>query len=299
MSTHPLARASRVPILLALTLVAVSPTPAQPQVGGLIRRAKQALQKPADSSSNIKGKAFTEASITALLKGLRAASAKANERDALRAQQQAKQTRLSALLEQHPEQEVDHFNDVSQRATNCQDDFFDKREEGHDATARAAGMSLMADPAKQQKYIQIQSTYSQQIQAAQAKGDTAAAAALTLKQFNEIAKLLGVDFHADTVAAIKECGPVPDKPGWLSEEETLRSEIDKLGGQIRDAEFGMQQVGAQESGMAPQDYALARERVLQWLAASENGDTPSGFSPDEHKALSEHRNDFNQVKNAL
>ena len=298
MSAYCQLRAPRMALVAAL--IAVTPVTAQAQIGGLVRKAKQALQKPdsAASSTGVRRDEFTEASITALLKGLQAASATAGERDARRKQQEAKQSRLSALLEQHGD-DLDRFNEATTRISNCQSDFLDKREAEQNDKATAGGMALMADPAKRDKYVQLVSTYTQQLQAAQAKGDTAAVTAITLKQQNELMKLLGVDMHADTAAAVKACGATPAKPAWLVEEETLRPEIDRLAGAIRDAERRMQEDGARVSGMTPEQYAAARERVLQWMNASANGQTPSGFTPNEHKLLSAHRGDFDKVKNAL
>lgn len=302
MSTHSPTRPSRIPLALGLglALVTILPVPAQAQLGGLIRKAKQAVQKPAnaDSSNGVQAEEFTEESIASLLKGLQAASARASERDAFRAQQETKQTRLSALLEQH-DSDKNRFDDATRKVQDCQVAFLDKREEERGGKTQAAGMALMSDPAKRQKYIEISTKYSQQMQAAQAKGDTAAANAIARKQNDEMMALMGIDMHADTVAAVKTCGAAPAKPGWLVEEETLRTEIDKLAGQIRDAEVSMDQDGTKESGMTPAKYMAARERVLQWMNASKDGNRPPGFSPNEHKLLSSHRGDFDKVKNAL
>jgi hypothetical protein len=298
MSAYCHLRAARVALIAAL--VTVLPVTAQAQIGGLIHKAKQAVQKPdaADSSQAVQRDEFTEESITALLKGLQVGSARASDRDAFRTQQEAKQTRLSALLEQHNDDQT-RFDDATSKVSDCQAAFLDKRGAERSDKEKVEAATLATDPTKRDKYMQIATTYSRQIQAAQAKGDTAAVTALVQKQGDEMMKLMGVDLHADTAAAVKACGAAPVKPTWLVEEESLREQIDQLGGQIRDAERRMEDDGARASGMTPEKYAAARERVLQWMNASDNGRTPSGFSVREQKLLSSHRAELNKVKNAL
>ncbi len=298
MSLQSSSRVARV--ALTAVLVTFAPAAAQAQIGGLIRKAKQAVEKATDSTAaqNPGGEELTQETVTSLLKGLRAASVKATERDALRAEQEQKQARLTALLDQHDTEEQ-RFQLNSEKVRECQDDFLSKAEEGRSDKMDAAGMSLMADPAKAQQYVQLQANYSQQLQAAQAKGDTAAVNQLSQKRTDALMKLMGLDLHADTAAAVKTCGAMPTKPSWMVEEESLRADLDKMGNQVRNAERDMELTGVEQSGMKAARYAALRERVLMWMQAMDDGKKPNGYSNDEQKLLESHRSDFKAVRNAL
>jgi len=131
--------------------------------------------------------------------------------------------------------------------------------------------------------------------AAQQKGDTAEMRRLALS----LAKAQGIDPAADTAAAIKACGARPPQPAWLVEQDSLRERSRRIDGQIRQLENDAATAGATTSGMAPKEYALARERLVNWYHETHGGSAIQAFGSDERKLLESRKGDIERYKKAL
>lgn len=281
-------------------LLLAAPNTSSAQLGGLVRKAKDAAASKAENkvadNSRIKpssafGPELTESSLDAVLRGLTAAEAKFGQADQLRTERQRIDADWSKSSSAH-EKDRDAYENAKRKAKSCQDSVIRKRSEAAEA---AYTKRLQTDPAAQAKMAAAAMDLSQKSAALQAKGDTAGMRKLML----EFAKAHGVDPKADSVVAIKACGAVAPKPQWLADQEAQRERSMKLDSQIRDAESGAHSAGAAASGMSARDYAMARERLLHYVMEIHGSSPIQRFGDGERKLLDSHRSDIEKHRKAL
>src|SRR5262249_43064186 len=158
----------------AVTIPAVS----QAQLGGLVRKAKEAAANNAANKvverSNLKpsntfGPELTAESLDGVLRGLAASEAKINEADALRITRQKIDAGLAQSYQKY-DKDREAYDAKARSTESCQDTVIRKRS----AASQQAYMSRMqSDPAAQAKMVQAAMAVSQQMSAAQQRGDTA------------------------------------------------------------------------------------------------------------------------------
>jgi len=272
------------------------PAALQAQLGGLVRKAKEAATNKVVERQNLKpsnafGTELTPESLESVLRGLAAVEVNVDQTDQLRIERQRIDAEWAKSSDAH-EKDRQAYEDLRRKTESCQDNIIRTRA-NESQTAYMARMKN--DPAEQSKMVQAAVAVTQKLQIAQQKGDTLEAKRLML----ELAKTQGIDAKADSAAAIRTCGPVPAKPAWLAEEEALRAKASALDGRIRDAEGSNQSTAAKGSGMTIREYSMARERVLHWWIEFKGGTPIQAFGGDERKLLEGRRSDIAKVKRAL
>jgi hypothetical protein len=279
----------------------VVPASSHAQLGGLVRKAKDAaankvVENNPSLNKNLKpssafGPELTAQSLDGVLLGLATTSAKLGEADALRLTRQRIDADLSKSYTAH-DKDRQTFDTARRNAENCQDSVRSARKT---ASQDAYMKRMQNDPVAQAKMIDAGRTLGLQVNAAQQKNDTAEVRRLV----TNLAKSQGIDPQADSVAAVKSCGAIPQKPAWYVEQDSLRARSNRIDGQIRDIENGAAGEGSKASGMSIKDYSLARERVLHWYIESKGATPIQAFGSDERKLLESRKADIVKFSNAL
>lgn len=286
-------------ILIAAVLGASIATPASAQLGGLMRKAKEAAAAKAVESTigptgkNLKasdtfGPELTEASLDGVLRGLAALEKTRDQAAQVRLEGQQLQAAYARSSSAH-EKERQTFEKNHDRIGACQDSVIGTR----GAAAQAAFLKkLMSDPAAQAEMVKAAADLGR-MQATST--DTNA----VRDAYFEMAKKQGVDPKADTVAAIKQCGSIPVKPAWLIEQDSLREQGNRAEGEARDLEYKANDDAAAAAGMDHRAFALARERLLHWYSETHGGSPIQAFGKDERKLLESRKADIEKFKNLL
>jgi hypothetical protein len=281
----------------ALAAFAVSiPAVSQAQLGGLVRKAKDAAANKIVENKNLKpssafGPELTAESLDGVLRGLAAADAKLDEADRLRSTRVRYDQELSKSLDAH-EKDREAYDAKVRSTETCQSGFQTKRNKENQAMFDA---KIKNNPAGQAQLMQAVVQIGEKLAFAQQKGDTAEQRRLTL----ELYKAQGLDPIADSVAMIKNCGAVPGRPAWLVEQDSLRHRSARTDSQIRDAESGAQGAGAAASGLSSKEYALARERVMHWYMEARGASPIQHFGGDERKLMESKRQTIERFSRAL
>ena len=164
----------------------------------------------------------------------------------------------------------------------CRGEVLDSLDRVHnEAMARkAASLARSADPMSS-KLMQEVMQASQESQRLLAAGDTAAAVQVQ----RTLARKLGIDPAADSAHATTRCGAMPKRPRWQQEADSLLGEAQNALRLAQSLDEQSALAGASVAGMTSRQFALARERLVAYVAA--NG-TPSAawrYSMAERKAL--------------
>jgi len=290
-------------ILMAAAIGASFATPASAQLGGLMKKAKEAAAQKAGEKAvekampgtgrNLKasdafGPELTAASLDGVLRGLAAMEKTMGDADALRAKGQEYQLALTKSLDAH-DKERQSFDTKYERASSCQDSVIDQ----HRSASQAAYMQRMqTDPAAQAAMIKT----AQELSLKNATGkDTAE----MRRAYVQLAKSQGIDPKADSVAAIKQCGVLPAKPAWLTEQDSLRARSARAESEVRELEYKSGDDAANASGMDHRAFALARERVMHWYLETHGGSPVQMFGGDERKLLESRKADIEKFKKRL
>ena len=135
---------------------------------------------------------------------------------------------------------------------------------------------MLSDPASMQKMMQL----SQQMVAAQQKGDTAA-----VRKIVEQIDRMKAPTKADSAEAEKHC-TYPTPPALVKEWIGLKRQIDSLNNLKQDAEAKQGQIEEPISGMNPRQSAMFCERIKQYIRQLKlKVKNFVGFSDDELKRL--------------
>lgn len=290
-------------ILMAAAIGASFATPASAQLGGLMKKAKEAAAQKAgekaiekvipDAGKNLKssdsfGPELTAASLDGVLRGLAAMEKTMNEAAALRVKGQEYQAALSKSLDAH-DKERQAFDAKYQRTSSCQDSVIDAR----GSAAQAAYMKRMqTDPAAQAAMIKA-------AQELALKGAMSPDTAEMQRAYAKLAKEQGIDPKADSVVAAKQCGAIPARPAWLTEQDTLRARAQRAESDVRELEYKSGDDAASASGMDHRAFALARERVTHWYRETHGGSAIQSFGGDERKLFESRKADIEKFKNLL
>ena len=178
--------------------------------------------------------------------------------------------------------------DEDQRCRNkARDVSREKRQAETEKRNQEYQAKAMSDPAFREKAMAI----GQKMAVAQQRGDTA--------EIRRLGAELGLKVDdgekIDSIAAVKACGPVPDKPAVLVQIEQLDKQANDLTEQIRQLEEKSAATEVKESRLTERQFLMARERVEAYLSAMKYKSKPGAFSPAEIEALNARRADLEKV----
>jgi len=284
------ALAAAAALCLALT------APAQAQIPNPLRKAKekagQAItgQRPAASGpikfDNVMVE-LTPQVLDRVVLGLRArASIKGSggrSGAALRRRSQELHEESEALLRDRGD-ERSEFTNKLREAQNCRNEVLEGIENQHSQDMQRrfmsmTGANLQGDRSANARFMQEFQRISMERSAAAAAGDTARSS----KAQAEYNKLMGIDPKADSAKANAQCR-LPTPPPWLARADAASEESNQLYGEARDVEVAGNAAGVQASGMTAEQFAMALERIIDFLA---NGALKT--SSTEQQALSARR----------
>ncbi len=285
--------------ILALTLA----TGANAQLGGLgkglLKKATDKAAKKAVDNAMPEGPASTTGAyapavigtplsadtLDLALRGLSAMSAHLAPIAPLSARRQDLYEKLSQSQSAN-EKARERYDESARKVADCQDQFFDALDHQREQDMQKKMAEMRGDQKKMAEMANAAAELARRSGELQQKGDMAGAEKL---QRDFYAKMFGVDYKADTAAAVAKCGPRPPKPAFLVEQEKMSKEIDSIGEQIRERESAAESVGAKASGLSPHRFALARERLYTWLGDTSGGRPSKNFSSEENGLFSAHR----------
>jgi hypothetical protein len=289
----------RLQFAVAILAAAMSASPASAQLGGLMKKAKSAVEKKADNAIgktdlmpvNAFGAPLTEQTLDAVIRGLAASQAKIDEAKLAQAEADKYNKLMSQAAAGHDKERED-YRETSNKIENCQSTFIEAR---RDSLAKAFQAKMLADPAARAEATQaatnLGAEYTKLLQA----GDTVGAQKLMAQR---AMKLMG-DPKLDTAAAIKKCGVAPAKPAWLGDEEKYRAQWEAANNKSRKIEEEARTAGLSASGMSKENYGLARERIINWLQEKNGGKAVQLFTDEERRAMEARNADIQKYSRQL
>jgi hypothetical protein len=282
--------------ILAAGLIA---SPASAQLGGLMKKAKSAVEKKADNAIgktdlmpvNSFGAPLTQQSLDAVIRGLAASQAKLDEAKQAQAEADRYNKLMSDAAAGH-DKDRETYRETSNNVENCQSSFISAR---RDSLAKAFQAKMLTDPAARAQAAQAATTLGAEYAKLLQAGDTVGARNLMSAQAT---KLMG-DPKLDTAAAVKKCGTAPAKPAWLSDEDKYRAQWEAANNKARKIEEEARTAGLSASGMSKENYGLARERIINWLQEKNGGKAVQVFTDEERKAMESRNADIQKYSRQL
>lgn len=267
----------------AAGLAIATPTVAQAQFGGLMKKVKEKVAPQAAKTSDAPHfdavtVELTPTQLDGVIRGIKASvdalnGTNGNSVVALMQRDKAAVAEIDSLEDAHPG-ERERYTNSTAMIDQCRSDVFDKLHEQQTSQMQA---KMMSDPAFRVKYMKS----VQVLQAAAARHDTAAIRVEQERMNN--AFMPGT--HADTVAANKKCGVVPTPPAFIAREKKLNADRDRFAQQIRDLQEKADTVAGLGSNMTRPQFATARERIELYLSRANNSSAQRGFNAQELTAL--------------
>lgn len=275
------------PVLLTLVMA----PPAHAQLGGLVKKAKAAATGEAARRSGataaLDGEVvafndvvleLTDDRLTQVIRGLQAsqANASSSSRAVLVTRRDDLANQAADLLQANSTQIDDHNRKLWQ-VERCRNEAFARRSDARNAQMQ---QKAMTDAGFRAKVMALTTRLAE----AQRKGDTAA-----YKTLESEARELSGEGKADTVAVDAACGPLPAKHPIDVKIQALQAQVSDLNDQIRSAEQQATEDEAKAAGMNAQQFAMARERIIMYLARVKSNSKQRGFTMVELKALESQR----------
>lgn len=276
-------------LLAAFSLAALAP-PAHAGLGDLVKKAKdkaaQAVSNKATGKTAASGGGTVEFTdellelngerLDQVLKGLEAGDQVLAGRAALVTKRDRLRNEAGTIVNQHGPA-MDAAREKHDTAERCWREFLDEKRSERDEEMRQKAMS---DPAIREKMMGL----TMRMAEAQAAGDSVAMSRLVRE-----AEAMSGPTHADSLAARQKCGPVPPPHPMDAKVEALRREAAAADEQIRANDQKSIDAQVAASGLTAAQFAMARERLLLWLAAIRSKGQPRGFSSVELAAIDERR----------
>jgi hypothetical protein len=286
-------------ILMAAALGASITTPASAQLGGLMRKAKEAAatkvveKTVVASNKNLKssdtfGPELTDASLDAVLRGLAAMQTAHGQIEQLRLKGQEYQAAYTRSVAAHGDERT-KFESASNRIRSCQDSIVDARST---AAQEAYMKRMVSDPVAQAAMIKAARELA-------TKNATTKDTAEMRRAYEDLAKAQGLDPKADSAVATKQCGVIPVTPAWLVEQDSLGERARRAERDARDLEYKSGDDAANAAGMTSREFALARERLLHWYRETHGGSPVQAFGKDERKLLESRKADIEKFDKFL
>lgn len=277
---------------LSLVLALAAPLPASAQLGGLLKKARKAVQHQENPTS---GSILTDALVRSTLKGMEAQRPILNQRDALYKQRDAAQTARSKLFDAHPG-EGEAYSDADQKNAICRDSVFSQIDDERQAHMANMGQQMAADPQKRAAVMQQMMAMQQKAAQMMASGDTAGARKL---QMATAMKMAGVDLKADTARVDKACGRPPAKPAWLVQADADADQADTLDARMQRLEQQAVSEGISASGLPAEQFTQVRERISTWWVHQDAPDPNEGFTKGEVAILKSHQAEIEKLQDIL
>ncbi|MBX6331574.1 MAG: hypothetical protein IRY91_06990 [Gemmatimonadaceae bacterium] len=286
---------ARLGLVAALAAVAVAPTSAHAQFGGLIRKAKAKVVSSEASPANSAPPRFDAttieldadalqrviAGLTAQQRVLAGADG-ADGVDAIARKRQAISAQREAIEKAHPHAQ-EQYDDITRKYYDCTHPMYERLQQEHVAAMQTRAMSPDAQAALVAQ--------GQRLAAAQARGDTAAVRKI---QAEIMAPALQYA-HEDTIAVERACGKPPVKPAYLVQSDSLFEADARLAAQLNAVQERSQAAALQASGLTDRQFAMARERIEYYLQRAKNRHPQQGFSAKELSALDARRAELERL----
>jgi len=284
---------------LAAALIGLAaPAPAHAQFGKLIKKAKHAMDPSKsggtsatadEASANHPAEwlELTSARVGGMIDGLQAKLHLVSTADGIgvAAMNERAQKIEQELPKIDPEAETRYDNAVGDQKF-CMEKTRDTLDQAHQGEATAAAMQMAYN---RQSAMQM-GALMQKAQEARARGDTAEANRL---QHEMMAPMLAIG-EKDSLEAVKRCGQVPVKPADLVTYDSLNAAHEQLIERIRAVQNEADSVAAERSGMTRQQFDMAKERVLSYVAGDKQG-----LDKAELAALNARHDEIDRLATAL
>ena len=293
MSSSRLLRAAAVGALLLAV-----PGMAHAQLGGLAKRAAQrALEKKAektvvdktvgDDSPSCRNVTFdrttvelTSARLDGIIKALNSVYEGPNgaRRRELQSQLEAAEARLDELRSDESLQKAEESQRVYK---SCRQDAFqeivNKRLENEGASLSPKWMKAMRE-------------HNEKISAAQARGDSAKAAALSDSTWLVMTNVIAPT-AADSQAVEKKCGKPPRASRRVAERDSLAVAVREMNDEIRAMDEDAEDAMLKASGLTATQLAMARERLTMYVKQNRT----CGYTKAEMDAINARRADLEKL----
>lgn len=258
----------------ALLLIAVAALPAEGQLGGLLKKAKEKAVEAAADKAGLDTKGdnankpptyddviveLNAQRVDALLRGLEAQKrvltadggvvAVLKQREALEAQMPTLNERANAVSS--------GYYSARNRWSSCESDTRRAYEKTHEDEARRMAAGIMANPTGAAEKARNASAAQQSLAKAIADNDSVGVRKWTVEYY----KAWGIDLSKDDAAVKAKCGESPAKPSAMLELDKANARKDSLDVQARAIENRAVLEGSKASGLTEQQFAMARERA--------------------------------------
>jgi hypothetical protein len=282
---------------LAVAFVLTLPGVAHAQLGGLAKRAAQkALEKKAektvtggsgDESAACRNVTFdrttvelTEERVDAIIKALNTAyaGAKGARRRELQSNVDAAEARLQEL-ENDPT--VQKAQDSEAEYKSCRQEAF---QQIVNARVEKEGQGIMT------KYMAAMRVHNEKIAAAQQRGDTAKANALTDSTW-QVMMTVVTPTAADSAVVQRKCGNPPRPSRRAAERDSLRTAVREMNDEIRAMDEDAEDAMLKASGLTATQLAMARERLTMFVKEKKS----CGFTKVEVDAIGARRAELEKL----
>lgn len=242
------------------------------------------------------GEQITDALLAKVIVGARAADRVLASGDRLHASRDAKNEKLSALVEKNlPVRQA--YNDGMTGVTECRSSSLNSLAQAWGEKLQVKLAEKQSDPAYLTKMQQTSMKYAKIISDANERGDQAA---VQKAQSDVMAEMVGIDIYAqmkkDTATVMAKCGKGPPMPPALQQEEALRKDVSAVDDEIRSLEEKATNQGAQSSSLGLVRYAQLKERIVAIMQKS--GSSPH-YADSEIAAVKKRKADLEKLQRAL
>ncbi len=256
-----------------------------PALAGInpLKKAKDAVTKPAEKKATPQANdeppvfdeytlELTEARIQAML----AACQKAAQSAAARQVIVDKLNKVQDDKGKLDEKEGEKVRELQRKRGDIDVCYHDEYQRYLEQRRSELSAKAVSDPSSMQEFSKL----IQEQAMAQAKGDTVAA-----QKAGAAMMKWGAPTHDDTLAVKKKCGPIPPHSAAEDQLAAYDKQIEALNKEVRDADEKAAKEGSKASGMTPEQWATARERLMGFIGWKPGGPEPKGFSDTELDAL--------------
>jgi len=278
--------ASRVLVAALVLAASLACSPAQAGIRDMVKSAKDKVTKPTDQKPAAQaGQAIkfddtmvelTGEVLDKLVAARKATAATTQGRTTMAARWSAIPEEINALSSKHGG-EISENENKRGEVESCIKGALEKI---RSQRFQAEQQRIMANPASAEKLLKLTAALND----AQLKGDQVAVERLT----KEIQALYDPT-RADTLAVMKQCGPMPPIHPAKLKIDALQDEHAGLGEKLRDMDSKALASQSRKTGMTEGQIAMAWERIERYVMKLKDGPAPGGFSATELQALGERK----------
>jgi len=263
-------------IILTLGLVRLTnPSTADARIGNPIKKAKQAVEKTVEPSSQPNASSnnkvafdditveLTEARVQQIMTAYEKSAEAGAGRPALVAKRDQANDEKNKILDQEGDAIRDLQNKRDDIATCCGHEYQQAQERrAHEYTQKV----MSGDPALLQRNAKLAQEYNAAVQ----KGDSVAIAKAQAALNGEI-----VLSREDSLQVRQKCGTPPPKSAAEKRLEELDKQTASLDEQIRDIDKKVAAAQAKTGDLTPQQWGMATERIQMYLQSHSAHALPS------------------------